>query len=119
MNGIVLAAGGGTRLRPLTDAVPKTLLEVTADGLSVLELAVANLAAVGVDEITVVSGHAREAIAAVVPTFAARYAVAIHERFNDRYATWNNAYSAWLVRDVFAQGAILVNGDTVHPVDVE
>ena len=38
---------------------------------------------------------------------------------NDKAEEWNNCYSLWLARDHFAQGALLVNGDTVHPVDVE
>lgn len=119
MFGIVLAAGGGTRLRPLTDELPKTLLPVTDDGRSILELAVANLRSVEVTDITVVTGHAAGAIEEVAPELEDRYGVAISLRYNDRYATWNNAYSVWLVRDVFAQGALLINGDTVHPSDVE
>jgi choline kinase len=119
VHGIVLAAGGGTRLRPLTDELPKTLLEVTDDGRSILELAVANLADVGITQIAVVTGHASEAIDRIAPELEQRYGVTLDLRFNDRYASWNNAYSVWLVRDVFAQGAMLVNGDTVHPVSVE
>jgi choline kinase len=38
---------------------------------------------------------------------------------NDRAEEWNNAYSLWLAREHFAGGALLVNGDTVHPVSVE
>jgi len=38
---------------------------------------------------------------------------------NDRAEEWSNAYSLWLARDHFAAGALLVNGDTVHPVSVE
>ena len=38
---------------------------------------------------------------------------------NDKAEEWNNCYSLWLARDHFAEGALLVNGDTVHPVDVE
>jgi choline kinase len=117
--GIVLAAGGGTRLRPLTDDLPKTLLPVTDDGRSILELAVANLREVDVTDIAVVTGHAAHAIEEIAPTLEGRYGVELHLRDNDRYAEWNNAYSVWLVRDVFAEGALLVNGDTVHPADVE
>lgn len=119
MHGIVLAAGGGTRLRPLTDKLPKTLLEVTADGRSILELAIANLRAVDITRIAVVTGHAAGEIEALQPTFEERYGVELDLRYNDRFDTWNNAYSVWLVRDVIAQGALLINGDTVHPVDVE
>ncbi|MEX2548791.1 MAG: phosphocholine cytidylyltransferase family protein [Nitriliruptoraceae bacterium] len=119
MRGIVLAAGGGTRLRPLTDELPKTLLPVTEDGRSVLELAVANLADVGITDIAVVTGHAAGAIDDIKPTLEERYGVTLDLRFNERYSAWNNAYSVWLVRDVISEGAILINGDTVHPVDVE
>ena len=119
MLGIVLAAGGGTRLRPLTDELPKTLLPVTGDGRTILELAVANLRAVGVANITVVTGHAAEAIEQVAPQLQSRHGVRLELRFNDRFAAWNNAYSVWLVRDVFSKGALLVNGDTVHPRSVE
>jgi len=38
---------------------------------------------------------------------------------NDRAQDWNNAYSLWLAREYLRDGALLVNGDTVHPVDVE
>jgi choline kinase len=39
--------------------------------------------------------------------------------FNERAEEWNNAYSLWLAREAFAAGALLVNGDTVHPPSVE
>jgi choline kinase len=38
---------------------------------------------------------------------------------NDRAQEWNNAYSLWLARAAFAEGVLLVNGDTVHPPSVE
>jgi choline kinase len=38
---------------------------------------------------------------------------------NDRAQDWNNAYSLWLAREHLRDGALLVNGDTVHPVSVE
>ena len=118
MIGIVLAAGGGTRLRPLTDDLPKTLLEV--DGArSILELALANLSEVGLTEAVVVVGHAATAIDERLSDFESRYGMRLSTIVNDRYDVWNNAYSLWLARDVFSEAALLVNGDTVHPADVE
>jgi len=38
---------------------------------------------------------------------------------NDRAQEWNNAYSLWLAREYLTSGALLVNGDTVHPATVE
>ena len=118
MYGIVLAAGGGTRLRPLTDALPKTLLRIDGD-TSIFELAVANLAEVGVHDIVAVVGHAAEAMREQAPPLATRYGVSIDLLFNDKFAVWNNAYSLWLARDAFGASAMVVNGDTVHPVAVE
>ncbi len=119
MRGIVLAAGGGTRLRPLTDELPKALLTVTDDGRSLLELAVANLAAAGVSDVTIVGGHAVDRIDELVPGLAQAHGIPVTVRDNPRHAELNNAYSLWLVADVLAEGAIVVNGDTLHPASVE
>lgn len=118
MRGIVLAAGGGTRLRPLTDDLPKTLLPVDGER-TILELAVANLAEVGIREVLVVSGHAAHTIDAAAATYADRYHLDIEVRFNERFDTANNAYSLWVTRDRWADGAMMVNGDTIHPASVE
>lgn len=118
MLGIVLAAGGGTRLRPLTDELPKTLLAVDGDR-TIFELAVANLRAVDITDIVVVTGHAAACIDDVRPALQSRYGVTLQPVFNDHYADWNNAYSLWLARDAFAESALVVNGDTVHPALVE
>jgi choline kinase len=118
VRGVVLAAGGGTRLLPLTERRPKTMLEVCG-GRSILELAVRNLAAAGIADVTVVTGHAHEVIADAAPDLAERHGVEVSLRFNDRFDRMNNAYSLWLVRDVLADSALVVNGDTVHPPSVE
>src|SRR5690242_13856903 len=111
---MVLAAGAGRRLRPHTDHVPKTL--VTVDGeRTILDIALGNIAAVGLDEAVVVVGYAADAVAARVPDLQARYGLTISLVHNDRAEEWNNAYSLWLARDRFADGVLLLNGDTVHP----
>jgi len=48
-----------------------------------------------------------------------RHGVTLELVYNDRAEEWNNAYSLWLAREHFSRGALLVNGDTVHPVSVE
>ena len=119
MIGIVLAAGGGTRLRPLTDALPKTLLEVGDDGRTILDIAIKNLSEAGLRDILVVIGHAADAIVSRAPALEQRYGVSLELIFNDKYAVWNNAYSLYLAREGFKESALLVNGDTVHPPVVE
>jgi len=53
--GVVLAAGRGTRLGTLTEAVPKPLLEV--GGRPVLDHIVSSMVAAGVRQLTVVTGY--------------------------------------------------------------
>ena len=118
MIGLVLAAGPGRRLHPLTEALPKTLLPL-ADGETILDLALANLRSVGMEEVAIVTGFAADRIEELVPALGQRHGVAIDIVVNDRAEEWNNAYSLWLARDAFAGGALLVNGDTVHPSSVE
>jgi choline kinase len=118
MIGMVLAAGAGRRLRPDTDGLPKALLPV--DGpVTILDIALRNLAAVGLRDVTVVVGYAAGAVRDRAAALEAEHGVRLTLVDNDRAEEWNNAYSLWLARDHFAAGALLVNGDTVHPVSVE
>jgi choline kinase len=118
MIGMVLAAGAGRRLRPETDGLPKALLPV--DGpVTILDIALRNLAAVGLRDVTVVVGYAAGAVRDRAAALEAEHGVRLTLVDNDRAEEWNNAYSLWLARAHFAAGALLVNGDTVHPVAVE
>ena len=114
----MLAAGPGRRLHPLTAALPKTLLPLT-DGRTILDLALSNLRSVGLEDVVLVTGFAAERVEERAPDLERRYDVRLELVFNDRAEEWNNAYSLWLARDALREGALLVNGDTVHPVSVE
>ena len=118
MKGLVLAAGPGRRLHPLTDALPKTLLPLR-DGRTILDLALANLRSVGLEEVVVVTGFAAERVEERAAALERRHGVRLELVYNERAEEWNNAYSLWLAREAFAKGALLVNGDTVHPRSVE
>jgi len=115
---MVLAAGASRRLRPDTDALPKALLPV-AGTTTILDIALRNLAAVGLTDVAVIVGHAADRIADRVPALERDHGVRLELVPNDRAQDWNNAYSLWLGRAYFGQGVLLVNGDTVHPVSVE
>src|SRR5580698_11298640 len=118
MIGLVLAAGASRRLRPDTEALPKTLLPVDGD-ITILDIALRNLAAAGVTEVVIIVGFAAQAIADRVDELEAAAGVELTLVHNDRAEEWNNAYSLWLARDHFKDGVLLVNGDTVHPVSIE
>ncbi|NJQ06872.1 phosphocholine cytidylyltransferase family protein [Streptomyces lonarensis] len=122
MIGLVLAAGAGRRLRPYTDTLPKALVPVGSrddESTTVLDLTLGNFAEVGLTEVAVVVGYRKEAVHERQAALESRYGVKLTLIDNDRAEEWNNAYSLWCARDVLAEGVILANGDTVHPVSVE
>ncbi|MGW7355661.1 phosphocholine cytidylyltransferase family protein [Streptomyces sp. NPDC054802] len=122
MIGLVLAAGAGRRLRPYTDTLPKALVPVDPAGdgsATVLDLTLGNFAEIGLTEAAIVVGYRKEAVYARKAELEAKYGLKLTLVDNDKAEEWNNAYSLWCARDVLAQGVILANGDTVHPVSVE
>lgn len=111
---VILAAGLGSRLRPLTDLRPKPLVEV--NGTPIIHNALRNLEAVGVEEVTIVVGYRKDAI---------QYACG--SRFGDieiKYVESSffdctgSAYSLWLARDALLSGdCFLLEGDVFFEAD--
>src|SRR5271170_2158450 len=62
MKAMILAAGLGTRLRPLTDARPKALVEIS--GRTLLEITLSRLRAFGVSEVIINVHHFADMIPA-------------------------------------------------------
>jgi len=60
VNAVVMAAGEGTRLRPVTDGWPKPVLPI--DGRPVVATLVRELRSVGCEHVTVVTGHLAEQV---------------------------------------------------------
>ncbi len=58
MKALILAAGKGTRLRPLTDDIPKVMVEV--DGKPLIEHIIDDILSIGIEQITVVKGYKGE-----------------------------------------------------------
>lgn len=95
MKCVILAAGGSTRLRPLTNDLPKCLLHV--GGKSLLQRTLENIFAAGVKEVAIVVGYKADAIRAFVKEkFHRRH---IRFIFNPNFAATNNAYSLLLARN--------------------
>lgn len=106
MNAIILAAGMGTRLRPLTDSLPKSLV-VTA-GESFFSRQLRLLRASGIGGITVVTGYHAEAFD---PWRGESGLEFIH---NGHYHDRNNLFSMLLVADRLSRdpgGCIVLEGD--------
>lgn len=117
MIGIVLAAGVGRRLRPVTDNLPKALIPV-AGATTILDFTLRNMATVGITDVVVVVGYAGHAIARRRDELEDQYGVQLELIYNDRAEEWNNSYSLWCARDHLSAGFLLANGDTLHPASV-
>lgn len=118
MLGMVLAAGAGRRLRPYTDTLPKALVPVD-DETTILDLTLSNFSKVGLKDVAVIVGYKSEAVEERKKDLESRHNVNLELIFNDKAEQWNNAYSLWCARELFSQGFLLANGDTVHPVSVQ
>ena len=118
MLGMVLAAGAGRRLRPYTDTLPKALVPVD-DETTILDLTLSNFSKVGLKDVAVIVGYKSEAVEERKKDLESRHGVNLELIFNDKAEEWNNAYSLWCARELFSQGFLLANGDTVHPVGVQ
>jgi choline kinase len=116
--GMVLAAGAGKRLGEDTRDLPKTLLPVDGDR-TILDVALGNLKAAGLDRAVVVTGFAAGRVDERKDELEERHDIEVELCFNPKAEEWNNAYSLWVARDYFTEGVLLVNGDTVHPASVE
>ena len=88
MRAILLAAGMGTRLRPLTEDTPKSLIKINKEPL--LERQVKFLNEIGIKEIYIVTGYLKEKFKYLEDKYNV---VLIH---NEYYNKYNNIYSCLL-----------------------
>ncbi|MBQ6375198.1 MAG: phosphocholine cytidylyltransferase family protein [Clostridia bacterium] len=113
MKALILAAGYGSRLAPLTDSLPKSLVPV--NGTPILFKQLEDLYENGITDITVISGYRANMLEA-----------AVHDRFRDvkiiesvDYRTTNNMYSAWLAKDAMAgDDFLMMNADVFFDASV-
>jgi choline kinase len=106
---VLLAAGTGSRLQPLTDNSPKCLTEV--NGITILERLVRSLQAWGVDRLFVVVGHLdcciRDFLGSSVDGLTIEYI------WCSKYRTTNNIYSLWEARHAIDEPFLLVECDLI------
>lgn len=99
MRAILLAAGMGTRLRPLTLETPKSLIEV--NGKALLERQIEFLKERGINDIIIVTGYLNEKFEYLKEKYG------LNLVFNDKYDVYNNIYSMYLVRDYLADAYVI------------
>ena len=107
---VVLVAGTGTRLRPLTDERPKCMVEVV--GRPILARLLERLAEAGVTRAWLATGHRAD----VLEAWLADQTLPIVAKTipNPRFATTNNAYSLLSTRAALGDRPfVLLDGDVV------
>lgn len=106
---IILAAGQGKRLLPLTENRPKCLIELS--GRSLLAWQLLRLQAAGVDETVVVTGFRADAVETEVESLNLKMPVRL--AYNPFYTVSDNTASCWIVRAEFDRDVLVLNGDTL------
>ena len=109
MKAIILSAGQGKRLLPLTETRPKCLVEV--GGLSILEWQLEVLCCCGVKDIVVVTGFQHEKIESLIQD---KYAAEnIRTLYNPDFDNSDNMFSCWKSCSEMDRDFLLLNGDTI------
>ncbi|HEX2695952.1 MAG TPA: phosphocholine cytidylyltransferase family protein, partial [Acidobacteriota bacterium] len=108
MKAVILCAGVGGRLRPLTEDRPKCLVDV--GGRTILESCLANLEGAGIDEVVLVTGYKRELVERLALDKCRMRVTFVH---NEEYARTNTAVSLNLALKRMDSDFVLVNGDVL------
>ena len=107
MKAVILAAGQGTRLRPLTNNLPKCLVQVHGKPLLQYQLECLNQA--GIHDCIIVVGYLGDQ---VQRHFGPRFGnVRITYVTNEIFDRTNNIYSLWLARQEMNDDILLLEGD--------
>lgn len=106
---VLLAAGTGSRLQPLTNDAPKCLSEV--NGIAILERLVNSLCCHGFRRLVVVVGYLDHCVREFLDEWTDE--LRIEYVINPRYSTTNNLYSLWLARTKIHEPFLLVESDVV------
>jgi L-glutamine-phosphate cytidylyltransferase len=106
---LLLAAGMGSRLAPLTDSAPKCLVGLS--GIPILERLLRTLSSYGFTRLVVVVGHESDAIQDYLGDHSGD--IRIDYLVSTCYRTTNNIYSLWLARRVIDEPFLLIESDIV------
>jgi len=111
MKAIILAAGRGSRLYPITLNKPKGLLNVGPDEETILDRLIRQLKAVGVSDILMVVGYQKESL-------MNHFGTSIRYRIYENFAKTNNLHTLWSVKDELDDDVIITFADLVLHQDI-
>lgn len=114
MKAIILSAGQGRRLMPLTEVTPKCCLRPWGD-VSILEWQISQLAVSGIDEVVVVTGFGHDAVEEIVSGITD---IRVRTLYNPFYHLSDNLGTCWVARHEMDGPFLLINGDTLFEAAV-
>ncbi|HEX2786816.1 MAG TPA: phosphocholine cytidylyltransferase family protein [Ignavibacteria bacterium] len=115
MQAVILAAGIGGRLKPLTEDLPKCLLKI--GDTNILQITIDNLIDNGIEEFIMVTGYREE----LIKNYIAYNFTKLKVRYvtNEDYAKTNSAYGLCLAKDLIRDEDIyLLDADILFESDV-
>ena len=111
INAIILSAGQGKRLLPLTETRPKCMLTVA--GKTILEWQVQTLLAAEIGRIFIITGFNSDLVEEHINDRFGADMERISIIFNPFYSVSDNLASCWMGRHAMDEDFILLNGDTL------
>lgn len=109
LTAVIVSAGAGTRLLPLTLAMPKCLVRV--GGRAILDHQLDALEAADIGRAVVVAGYRGDQIADHVAR--SRRRIQVQVLFNPFWSIASSIGSVWAAKDHVERPFLLMNGDTV------
>jgi choline kinase len=113
---VILGAGQGKRLLPLTADLPKALLDI--GGRSLVARQIDAFADCGIEEFVVITGYGASEMDAALAEIASERALTIRSFYNPFYAVADNLASCWMARHEMTGDFIQVNGDNVFRAEL-
>jgi choline kinase len=114
MKAVILSAGQGKRLLPLTADSPKCILPIL--GQTLIEWQIDELAKCGIDRVAVVVGYRADKVKGILRS---RYGTnRVRTVYNAAYAVSDNLVSCWAAHEEMYEDFILLNGDTLFEAAV-
>jgi len=108
MQVIILAAGQGTRLRPLTDDRPKCMVEIHGESIIRRQLATMRHCGIAEKDIAIVGGYREDALREHLADTKVQFVS------NDRFMETNMVYSLMCAQELFCDDVIVSYGDIIY-----
>ena len=110
MDAVIVAAGAGTRMMPLTSETHKCLL--TVNGRPIIDYSLAALREQGIQHITMVTGHEDQQVRQALSGSVDRFVV------NPFYRITNNMASLWMDGNAMQEDFLYLHSDLLYHPDI-